>query len=378
MKIKKILRMTAILLITILTFTMSVFTTYAQTYKEIGGCLYFEFADDSYNAKAEIENYYNMTCVSPNWNIYLSEDKKEYALEHENGNYKLVKIPDKIKGKKKTRDVSAILGSVACYEFDLNPKNKYMSLIDNVVFSKDGKILMSYAQFDDRVVYKIPDGTNVINKYAFRDCDNIKQITIPDSVIEIQRHPFSMGSLNEINVPPLVEVLDDTFLYCNNLEKVSIPKNSKLKKIDNGTFRETKISELTLPNFEVEISNLAFGKKEIAEKVKLKSYVKPNVSFECDNNVCNLKWDNIANASYYEVYQKKSDGSYKILKTVKGSSIKINGLKNDKEYTFAVKAVAKIKATPYNQDNYIVGFSDLPEYYTIEGTISDDVTVVGK
>ena len=111
--------------------------------------------------------------------------------------------------------------------------------------------------------------------------------------------------------------------------------------------------------------------------MKLKSYVKPNVSFECANNVCNLKWDNIAKASYYKVYQKKSDGSYKILKTVKGSSIKINGLKNDKEYTFAVKAVAEVKAVPYNQDNYIVSFSDLPEYYTIEGTMSADVTVIG-
>ena len=65
------------------------------------------------------------------------------------------------------------------------------------------------------------------------------------------------------------------------------------------------------------------------------------------------------------------------MKTVKGNSIKINSLKNDKKYTFAVKAVAEVKALPYNQDNYIVYFPDLPEYYTIEGTMSDDVTVVG-
>lgn len=210
------------------------------------------------------------------------------------------------------------------------------------------------------------------------DSQNIEHITIPDSVNKIQRSAFyGIKKLKEITIPPLVEVLDNTFANCNNLEKVSIPQNSKLKKIDNGAFQKTKISELTLPNFEVEISNLAFGKKEIAEKVKLKSYVKPNVSFECDNNVCKIKWDKIANASYYEVYQKKSNGSYKKLKTVKGSSLKINSLKSDREYTFAVKAVAKVKATPYNQDNYIVSFSGLPEYYTIEGTMSDDVTVVG-
>lgn len=290
-----------------------------------------------------------------------------------------VKVPDSYtdnKGNK--RYVTSISGSCAFKAFDLNPKNKYMSLIDNVVFSKDGKTLMSYAIFDERTEYKIPDGTNIIAESSFVGSQNIEHITIPDSVNEIQKDAFfGIDKLKEINIPPLVEVLDNTFWSCYDLENVYIPKNSKLKKIDGGAFRETKVSELTLPNFEVKISNLAFGKKEIAEKVKLKSYVKPNVSFECDNNVCTLKWDKIANASHYEVYQKKSDGSYKILKTVKGSSIKINGLKNDKKYTFAVKAVAKVKATPYNQDNYIVSFSDLPEYYTIEGTLSDDVTVIG-
>ena len=308
MKIKRLLKMTAILSITALTCVMCIFTIYAQTYNKIGGCSYFEFEDNSYNAKATIRDYSNIMDVAPNWNIYLSEDGKEYALKRDHVviyreveddfelGYIALKIPDKITGKSKTRDVSAILGSVACHEFDLNPKNKYMSLIDNVVFSKDGKTLMSYAQFDDRTVYEIPDGTNVINEYAFSDCNNIKQITIPNSVTEIQRGAFSMESLNKINIPPLVEVLDDTFIFSYNLEKVSIPKNSKLKKIDGGAFQKTKVSELTLPNFEVEISNLAFGEKEIAEKVKLKSYVKPNVSFECANNVCNLKWDNIANA----------------------------------------------------------------------------------
>lgn len=60
-----------------------------------------------------------------------------------------VKVPDSYtdnKGNK--RYVTSISGSCAFKAFDLNPKNKYMSLIDNVVFSKDRKTLMSYAIFD--------------------------------------------------------------------------------------------------------------------------------------------------------------------------------------------------------------------------------------
>lgn len=344
------------------------------------GGIYYEYIEDSYDVLDKSPN----GTPTHEYRLWIPKvlNKKEITLEcnsfKEYYNSK-VKVPDSYtdtKGNK--RYVTSILGSCAFKAFDLNPQNKYMKLVDNVVFSKDRKTLMSYAIFDERTEYKIPDGTNIIAENAFIGGQNIERITLPDSVNEIQYGAFiSVKKLKEINIPPLAEVLDDTFVHCYDLEKVYMPKNSKLKKIDGGAFRETKVSELTLPNFEVKISNLAFGKKESAEKVKLKSYVKPNVSFECDNNVCNLKWDKIANASYYEVYQKKSDGNYKKLKTVKGSSIKINGLKNDKEYTFAVKAAAKVKATPYNQDNYIVGFSDLPEFYTIEGTMSDDVTVIG-
>lgn len=344
------------------------------------GGIDYEYIGDSYDVLDKSPNE-TPTHEYRLW-IPIVLNKKEITLEcysFEAYYNSKVKVPDSYtdtKGNK--RYVTSISGSCAFKVFDLNPENKYMKLVDNVVFSKDGKILMSYALFDERSEYRIPDGTNIISESAFVGSPNIEHITIPDSVKEIHKDAFfSIKKLKEANIPPLVEVLDDTFWFCDNLENVFIPENSKLKKIDGGAFKETKISELTLPNFEVEISNLAFGKKEIAEKVKLKSYVKPNVSFECDNNVCNLKWDKIANASYYEVYQKKSDGSYKKLKTVKGSSIKINSLKSDREYTFAVKAVAKVKATPYNQDNYIVSFSGLPEYYTIEGTMSDYVTVVG-
>lgn len=346
------------------------------------------YEDDGYDVIRSKDAYVNTSEMF--WYILYDKEADGYFLCLKDSDFdklckdRKIKIPDSYRNENEKKESSKVKiikyieGSCALKEFDLNPQNQHMELKDNVVFSKDGKILMSYARYDEREVYEVPNGTEIIGRYAFLDCDNIKQLKIPNTVREIQFDAVAFAdSLETVNIPTLVENLDDTFWNCYNLEKVYIPKNSKLKKINGGTFNETNISELILPNFEIEISNLAFGKKEKAEKVKLKSYVKPDVSSKCIHNACYLTWNDITNASYYEVYQKKNDGSYKFLKTVERNSIKINGLKKDKEYIFAVKAVAKVTAQPYNPEDYMVHFSGLPEYYTIEGSMSDDVTFIG-
>jgi len=339
----------------------------------------YEFVDGSYDV---IETEYH----DPEWFPYdfwfpgKNDDGKTLSVMY--GRDTLcyskytVMVPDSITGKNsKKRYVTSVSRSCPFKAFDLNPQNKYMKLVDNVVFSKDGKQLMSYAQYDERTEYEIPNGTEVINIGAFSECNNIKQISIPKSVKEIEKYTFEeMTSLETVNIPPLLESLEEqTFQRCENLREVFIPQNSRLKIIDDAAFEYCfNLSEIILPSFEIEINENAFGDKGEIENLKLKSYVSPEVYVEKINgSTCRLKWDNIPNASCYEIYKKKSDGSYKLLKTVKGNSIKINKLKSGKSYMFAVKPIAEVKAIKNEEYNY----SDKYEYYTIEGTMSEDVTV---
>lgn len=345
----------------------------------------FYYVDDGYDVQYK-EHSGNVNA----WLTWHAADypelgiKNGYVLEF-NQSYESdwrVKVPDSFKSetsKDKPRYVKYILGSCAFKEFDLNPENKYMIIVDNVVFSKDKKTLMSYAQRDERTVYAIPNGTEIIGQSAFFDCNNITEISIPDSVGSIKNGAFwSMDGLKEVSIPPLVKELENsTFYNCENLEKVYIPENSKLKKIGYGVFAETKISELTLPSFEIEIEKTAFVKCNEKNTITLKSYVKPEVkaTYSSKTDTYKLKWEKVANAARYEVYQKNSDGSYKLVGKTTGNSIKLNGVKAGKKYTFAVKPIAEIEATG---DEVVFSLSDLPEYYTIEGTMSDDVTFVGK
>lgn len=338
----------------------------------------FYYVDDGYDVQFTEDAVFNMNHMA--WILNYRKDIGGYEIEF-SSNYKSdlkVKVPDSYKSETYPNEptyVKYIEGSCAFKEFDLNPENKYMTLVDNVVFSKDKKTLMSYAQNDERTVYEIPNGTEIIKQTAFSDSDNIVELFIPDSVKELQASAFSgMDSLEKVNIPSQIEELPYyVFGDDYNLNEVYIPENSKLKKISEGAFLDSKISELTLPSFEVEICDCAFGyEKKAAEKVTLKSYVKPQAkaTYSSKTDTYKLKWNKVANATSYEVYQKLSNGSYKLLKKTTGTSINLNSVKAGKKYTFAVKPIANVKA----YEDIVSEYLNLPESYTIEGTMSDDVT----
>lgn len=318
-----------------------------------------EYIDDSYDVRDNDRVIYaTFSHDYRAWNIYASDKRNEIVLEFANGMFdddfcnSKMKVPDRFINKEYgTLNVIAIKKACAFKAFDLNPENVYIKLVNNVVFSKDGKTLMSYAQYDDRTVYEIPDGTEIIAYAALYGSDNLVRIIVPDSVTELS---------------------ETCFWGCENLKEVIFSESSKLKKIGNRAFEFSPITELTLPSFEVQISNTAFGRCQTdIENLKLKSYVKPQVAAITSQGSYKLTWDKIPKASRYEIYQKKNDGSYKLLKETTCTSIKLNNIKSGKEYTFAIKAIAEIKAVNDKE------FGEDIEYYTIEGTMSDDVTVIG-
>lgn len=252
-------------------------------------------------------------------------------------------IPDRVLG----RSVVGIKGSAGCRGFDLNPENKYMKCIDRVIFSKDGKTLMSYPRYYEREVYNIPAGTETIAHGAFEYSSWLKKVTIPESVKTVDC---------------------SAFLVCSRLSEVVFLPNDSNVYIDDWAFHSDNLEKVMLPSFNVRIGRGAFNR--IENVPKLVTYEQPVV--EAENKA--IKWDKIPNASYYEVYQKLNSGKYKLLKTTKGTSCRFGSLKSGSEYTFAVKPIAVISAANYDKEND-EGY--YPETFTIEGTMSEDITVTG-
>ena len=75
-----------------------------------------------------------------------------------------------------------------------------------------------------------------ISSYAFSNCKNITEITIPDSVTEIGNYAFdNCTSLSKVQLSNgLTKIGDYAFYYCKNLTEITIPDS--VTEIGNYAF----------------------------------------------------------------------------------------------------------------------------------------------
>lgn len=79
------------------------------------------------------------------------------------------------------------------------------------------------------------NGLTVIPEYMFAFCPNIKQIELGDNVSVIEKGAFMGCGIEEITLPEsVIEIQQDSFSVCNNLKKITLPDN--LTKIEDSTF----------------------------------------------------------------------------------------------------------------------------------------------
>ncbi len=112
-----------------------------------------------------------------------------------------------------------------------------------VVYSKDGKILISFFKHEEElfehdklVNYKVKEGTEIICDSAFCFCKNLREIIIPDSVRAIGRGAFwGCDSLSSIKLPCGLEIIrEKTFWGCRSLRSIKMPES--LKRIEDNAY----------------------------------------------------------------------------------------------------------------------------------------------
>ena len=99
-----------------------------------------------------------------------------------------------------------------------------------------------------------------IGKYAFKGCDSLTSMTIPDSVTSIGYGAFShCSSLTGITIPDSVKSIGDgAFFWCASLESITIPDS--VKSIGDGAFCQcASLKSITIPDSVKSIGDDAFS-----------------------------------------------------------------------------------------------------------------------
>ncbi|MBR2678394.1 MAG: leucine-rich repeat protein [Bacilli bacterium] len=198
----------------------------------------------------------------------MATDSKEFIIENGVlkkyiGNSTVVRVPDGVK-------------EIEHNAFD-NTKVKELIIPGSVssigTFKTYGLNGLYLGRFPLEKV-TILDGTKRIEPYAFRGYDKLKEITLPNSIIELGTNCFDRTGITELIIPGSVSSIGTFKTYGLNgqylgnfpLKKVTILDGTK--RIEPYAFKGyDKLKEVTLPNSIIELGTNCFDRTSITELI---------------------------------------------------------------------------------------------------------------
>ena len=134
-------------------------------------------------------------------------------------------------------------GNTSIENIDINPKNKYYTSIDGIVYTADKKTLIRCPVGKSGKVV-IPDGVTTIGRHAFRSC-KISEVVIPYSVTEIGISAFTESHIQDFTLGKGMTYIGKyMFSTCKNIKHIHIP--SHIKEIMSSAFSACNAEDIVL------------------------------------------------------------------------------------------------------------------------------------
>ena len=119
---------------------------------------------------------------------------------------------------------------------------------DGVLYTKDMTTIVRYPQAKSGTEYTISNSTTKIDYQAFKQCNNLTKVEMPDMLTFIDASAFeNCSNLQQITIPEgITELSYFIFSKCSSLKEVNLPDT--LKEISRSTFDEcTSLKEIIIP-----------------------------------------------------------------------------------------------------------------------------------
>lgn len=150
-------------------------------------------------------------------------------------------------------------GCTRLREFTVAADNPSFKAVNGVLFSKDGKTLLSYPA-GKYGSYTIPEGTEIIASSAFRSANSLTSINFGTTLREIGDYSFSYCTgLYSVTFPKNVtKICDSAFRSCTYLRNVTF-ENQSVTLESGGVFAECdSLVSITLPTNLSEVPGYLF------------------------------------------------------------------------------------------------------------------------
>lgn len=128
----------------------------------------------------------------------------------------------------------------------VDERNPYFRVIDNDVYSKDGKIL--YNVTNNVKNYKVRNGVTKIEEYALNGNNQTESVYIPNSVKKIGDHAMGcMANLRSVRMSKSVTKLSaGVFKHSRKLKKLDLPKKMRTFAGEFGGNAFNKFKKITI------------------------------------------------------------------------------------------------------------------------------------
>ncbi len=164
-----------------------------------------------------------------------------------------VQIPDTIE----TIDAQAFEGCIYLESIRVDAGNTNYSSQDGTLFNKDKTVLIQYPIGNERLSYQIPDGVTTVNVSAFQYSTILKEVILPESILN----------------------LSDCFSNCSALERIEVDsKNQKYSSLDGVLYNKDQTELLRCPEGKTSLSNIPESVKTIGEKAFYQNKVIQNIT----------------------------------------------------------------------------------------------------
>lgn len=169
---------------------------------------------------------------------------------------------------------NAFFRCTALESFEISSTNLSFRCVDGVIYSKDGKILLTYPAGSRRRGYILEDDVIEIAHNAFAGTLNIESITFPSGLLRIGSKAFAgCENIRSILLPISVQSIGErAFQGCAKLKHIMLPRG--IKEIGDYAFSECESLEtISIPRSVVRIGNCAFSGCKRLRRVVIQDYV---------------------------------------------------------------------------------------------------------